>query len=115
MTINTDGTGIGLDVSSSKIGVDVYVNAYDNSGTPTIIKSSSNVSSLTDRGTGLYTINMSALTSADYTAVGVAKKARFVYEDGPGTVKTTTAYGFTLVSTGNSPQDWDWYMVITGA
>jgi len=65
LTIKSDGRGL------SQFTVKTWVN-FNGSGT-VAIRDSHNVSSITDRGTGQYSVNFSnALDSADYTADGMS-------------------------------------------
>jgi hypothetical protein len=97
-----DGSGV-LKVQSN--GVTTNALAWVNfNGTGTVaIRSSYNVSSITDNGTGDYTINFTtALADANYcgvqmgvTASGVAADAR---ENQINSTKTTTAYRIAVVN-----------------
>ena len=62
MKIVNPGGGSG--VESGSYAADLY--AYcDGTGTPSVTKSSSNVTGITDRATGRYTITHTALASAN--------------------------------------------------
>lgn len=97
-----DGSGV-LKVQSN--GVTTNALAWVNfNGTGTVaIRSSYNVSSITDNGTGDYTINFTtALADANYCGVqmgvsasGVAADAR---ENQINSTKTTTAYRIAVVN-----------------
>ena len=75
-------------------------------GTGTVaIRASGNVSSITDNGTGDYTVNFTtALVDANYSAVGQGSQMttdgrnQFEY----GVVRTTTAYRFATLNNSNT-------------
>ena len=94
-------------------GTEVYTcKAWVNfNGTGTVaIRASGNVSSITDNGTGDYTVNFTtALTDANYSAVATPQSGSFLVRLVIGMSKTTSAYrlaigyvtsftgGFTLI------------------
>jgi hypothetical protein len=66
----------------------VWVN-FNGTGTPAI-RGSFNVSSITDNGTGIYTVNFTnALVDANYSAVAICTEAQTRVSD--GTAPTTSA------------------------
>ena len=69
-------------------------------GTGTIAaRDSDNLSSLTDRGTGKYTINMtSAMGAADYSVVIAGSKAYNDTDDGNNTITVGTASTIVITS-----------------
>ena len=82
-------------------------------GTGTVaIRASGNVSSITDNGTGTYTVNFTtAMPDANYslvlsgggTSLGLATRL-----DNPATLSTTSAGPIRCVNTSLNPQDWDY-------
>jgi hypothetical protein len=69
--LQTNGSGV-LSFTSVSTDIKAWVN-FDGTGTPSI-RASKNVSSITDNGTGLYTVNFTnALTDANYVAVFTCK------------------------------------------
>lgn len=77
-------------------------------GTGTIaIRSSGNVSSLTDNGTGDYTITFStAMQDANYAPSGMASNSNnFIGIDNESAVPTTTTLRIQVTDGGNTPQD----------
>lgn len=99
---------------SSGTTLDAYANVTVSGSTPSIVKASSNVTSITDRGIGRYTINMDALASANYTAVITANgNSQIMYQDNTP-AKTTTA--FPLASYYPSAYgDISFYVMMAGA
>jgi hypothetical protein len=101
---SADGSGI---IKLQSNGVTTNALAWVNfNGTGTVaIRSSYNVSSITDNGTGQYTVNLiAALSDANYaTFVNVFPETSGVGGTGAGSIrgtstKTTTAIGFGLTA-----------------
>ena len=83
---------------------------FDGTGT-VAIRASGNVSSITDNGTGTYTVNFTtAMPDANYsfvmsgggTSTGLASRL-----DNPATLSTTSAGPIRCVNTSLNIQDWD--------
>lgn len=83
----------------STIGLDAYANITVTAGTPSITKSSSNVTSITDRAVGRFTLNMNALASADYGICGNVRGASSLIFEDTVVTKTTTAVGYAVYTT----------------
>ena len=95
--------------------LDAYANILLTGSTPSIVKASSNVTSITDRGVGLFTLNMDALASANYTATSMPiNSPRFIYQDNSVT-KTTTALPIKVATTADAGIDVSFYIMIAGA
>jgi hypothetical protein len=101
-----DGTQNG---SAPIYGARAWVN-FNGTGT-VAIRASGNVSSITDNGTGTYTVNFTtAMPDANYsflitgggTSTGLASRL-----DNPATLSTTSAGPIRCVNTLLNPQDWD--------
>jgi hypothetical protein len=84
-------------------GIQAWVN-FNGTGT-VAIRDSSNVTSITDNGTGDYTINITiALSSANYAVSGSsggqnATSSGSVYQADQATAKTTTAFRIYIFTT----------------
>lgn len=78
-------------------------------GTGTVaIRDSGNVSSITDNGTGNYTVNFTtAIEDANYNAVFGCQSSglRFILEDGDTPVRTTTALRIFSLNSANATVD----------
>jgi hypothetical protein len=80
---------------------------FDGTGTPAI-RASGNVSSITDNGTGNYTVNFTtALPDANYNAVFGCRSdgLRFSLEAGDSPIRTTTSLRVYSLSGANEPID----------
>ncbi|MGB1141645.1 MAG: hypothetical protein ACPG1A_12150, partial [Halioglobus sp.] len=98
-----DARGVNWKVDPTKNAVNAWVN-FDGTGT-VAIAASYNVSSITDTGTGRYTVNFtSALTDANYAAVS----SNDVRDGGTFTPTTTSVSVFV----GETPVDSDFVSVI---
>jgi hypothetical protein len=111
-SISAGGSG------SSGTTIDAYAYVDATSGTPTIQKSN-NVSSITDGGVGIYTVNFtSALASANYSWAGsgenlVPNEALVViYEAG---TRSTTALPVRVSNTSSTAYDTTFSVIVTGA
>ena len=87
-------------------------------GTGTVaIRGSGNVSSITDNGTGDYTINFTtAMTDANYSTVGTtgspaAAHGIFTFFTGTGTATTTSNIRFATVTANGSSTQFDYVNV----
>lgn len=96
-TLNND-TGV-LATQNGMTGIaKAWVN-FDGTGTPTI-RGSFNVSSITDRGTGLYTINFTtAMPNANYSVVGSVGTSSFTNVPICSTGSTSSVPSLTTTST----------------
>ena len=105
LTSTGDGSALTGVVSPVKAWV-----KFNGTGAVAVI-SSFNVSSITDNGTGLYTVNFTtALASADYVLSGVARRPTTDDQTGVvlprlGTSPTTTAVQFATLGGGASKVD----------
>jgi hypothetical protein len=89
-------------------GCRAWVN-FDGTGTPAI-RNSGNVTSITDNGTGDYTVNFTtAMPDTNYTALATTGRAQggsAIIAFGPeGAVPTTTAWRLSTISSGISATD----------
>lgn len=108
-------------VGSGKVvnGAQAYAYVEDSSGTPTIADSY-NVSSITDRGVGIYTVNFtSALASADYsvgnfaTNNGGGATGMLVYEQGT-VARTASALPVRVSTASDVATDTEWSIIVFG-
>jgi len=99
--LQTNGSGV-LSFSSVSTDIKAWVN-FNGEGTVSI-RANFNVSSITDNGTGNYTVNFTnaltdtnycVLATGDYTLGGEGIKFLNVNSDGTSGSKTTTAVGIT--------------------
>ena len=101
-TLNTDEL---VDVNNTRVAK-AWVN-FNGTGT-VAIRASFNTSSITDNGTGNYTVNFTtALTDADYVVTGFgARAASGSYSRVPtftdGDTKSTSAFKFYMITTSTS-------------
>ena len=115
--IETGGLGIQTNVQND-LNAYAYIDAT--SGTP-IIQKAMNVSSITDGGEGIFTVNFtSALASTNYSAAGMSEKTTggpqpdIVYEKGD-VARTTTAMAIRVSSAVSYPRDEKFSIIVVGA
>jgi hypothetical protein len=106
----TTNAGGSVNPSTNVEGINYSCRAWVNfNGTGTVaIRASGNVSSITDGGTGTYTINFTtAMSDVNYTASGygsaVTTSALFQFEN--GTVRTTSAYKILTINFAGTDTD----------
>ena len=106
-----------VDAQLAGIGDTVQLYAYVNGAlaTPVIYKSSSNVTSLTDSGLGIRTVNCNALASALYSAVASGSNNNSTNVNAEILTRTTTAIGVATAYASNTRIDWDFSLIVTGA
>jgi len=107
----------GGNILSGSYAADLYANVALSGGTPTITKSSANVSGVTDRATGRWTIVHSAIASNEGSVGGSTEGSSglFLIVDTNGVSKTTTATPVALVSTAGAFADQTFSMFVIGA
>tara|TARA_R110000787_G_scaffold284738_1_gene398812 strand:+ start:15351 stop:15731 length:381 start_codon:yes stop_codon:yes gene_type:complete len=101
-TLNTDEL---VDVNNTRVAK-AWVN-FNGTGTPAI-RASFNISSITDNGTGNYTISFTtAMSDANYVVsgqgsiIGTDGRWQFEYQN----ARTTSTYRFLTVNTSQVPSD----------
>jgi len=108
---SADGSGI---IKLKSDGKTTNALAWVNfNGTGTVaIRSSYNVSSITDNGTGNYTVNFAtALSDANYSFIfngGGTSNALSARLDNPASLSTTSAGPIRCVNGSIAAQDWDY-------
>ena len=109
ITVQTISNG-SVSTSTANVinGAKAWVN-FNGTGTPAI-RASYNVSSITDNGTGDYTVNFTtAMPDANYSAVGsvggTAASAVTFFPYDHVTARTTTVLRFLTITTGGSNSD----------
>jgi len=99
----TDGTIVNADINASAAIVSTKLSGVNDAkawvnfnGTGTVaIRASFNVTSITDGGTGIYTVNFTnALADANYAALGTSTSSGTVTTVRVDTGQTTSACGF---------------------
>lgn len=109
----------GSNLAFTSEAIDAYVWITVTAGTPSVTSSSANVSSVTDRAVGKFTINFgTALASADYVGAAMGINAEYtVFEDigvGGGSAHTTTAFYVSIYLSG-AYRDMSFMTIFTGA
>ena len=105
-TTISDLAGTGPATLTGQYAAKAWVN-FNGTGT-VAIRESGNVSSITDNGTGDYTVNFTtALTDASYSASGSGEPSAvgwgiFAGKGNAGAVRTTSAYRFVIANTTGS-------------
>jgi hypothetical protein len=115
MDLINPGGGSG---SSGVSEVDLYAYINASSGTPTIVKASSNLTSITDTAVGQYTLNFDAMASANYAWAGSVNSTTggavmFVIFEVD--TRSTTALPVRVTSNSSTAQDTEFSVIITGA
>jgi len=109
--IPTGTTNFGFDSGFGSAGTAYGVRTWVNfNGTGTVaIRASGNVSSITDRGVGQYTVNFATnLPDADYAVAGsgkIADSTQYARQLYPTGTFTTSSCQFTAAISGGSPVD----------
>jgi hypothetical protein len=96
----------------SGITIDAYARVTTTAGVPALTKNSSNISSITDRSLGRYTLNIDALASANASVVMTCwGNDRIMWQDTGTTAQTTTAIPIATSPTADD----SFSVMITGA
>ena len=103
----------GAGVSSGSYAADLYARC-DGTGTPSVTKSSINVTGITDTSTGRYSITHTALPSANGSVGGAAAAASILGND-LGTTQTTTVTPVFVLNTAGAYTDQIFSMFVIGA
>ena len=109
----TTNAGGSVNPSTNVEGINYSCRAWVNfNGTGTVaIRGSGNVSSITDNGTGDYTINFTtSMTDANYSTVGTTGSPSvahgiFMFVKGTGTATTASNVRISTVTTGSADYD----------
>ena len=115
----TTNAGGSVNPSTNIDGINYSCRAWVNfNGTSTVaIRGSGNVTSITDNGTGDYTINFTtAMTDANYSTVGTtgspaAAHGIVTFFAGTGTATTTSTIRFSTVTANGSSTQFDYVNV----